>query len=399
MSTAADVNVHLDDDYLREFAEPAGYLDFARVGPVSDVVARTLADGALALRTDPAGALARLQARTEATAASAATLLRAAPHEVAFVTSTSHGLFAAAAALGGDGVVLVPRGEFPSNVHPWLRFQDRGGPRVRWIDEPRLTPELLAGLLDRDVRALTISAVDALTGYRAPLGAFKEVLGPDRLLIVDAMQGLGAVPLDVEAADVLACGGQKWLRSGWGAALLLVRDRIADRLGPGLGGWSGRRDPFAAARRRPYTADGNTTADTTRRPPQEDEPLPGAVAHTMTNPDFLAVAALGAGIDLLLSAGVESVGRTVTRTLGLLLDTVRAAGGDVLLDGLTPDERGGIGSFRLPGTDPAQVHAALAAAGLTTTVRDGWVRLSPHATTPHTTAEPLASALRGVRDR
>ncbi|WP_250562934.1 aminotransferase class V-fold PLP-dependent enzyme [Sphaerisporangium fuscum] len=366
------MNVHIGwEDYLGRFQEPAGYLDFARVGPISRDVAATLTEAADLSR---GAALARFERSTSQAAASAATLLKAAGHEVAFVSSTSHGLFAVAAALPGDGTVLVPRGEFPANTHPWLRFQDRGGPRVRWIDAAPITPDVLAAHLTPEVRALTVSAVDALTGYRAPLGALKEVLGPDRLLIVDAIQGLGAVPIEVEAADVLACGGQKWLRAGWGAALLLVRDHALDRLAAGLGGWSGLRDAFDI----------------------ESGPLPGAVAHTMTNPDHPAVAALGAGIDLLLAAGPDAVGRRVTETLDEMLRVVRAAGAHVLLPELGPAERGGIASFRLPGADPAEAHAALTAAGLVTTLRGGWIRLSPHATTPRETATRLARALSGA---
>ncbi|WP_327085179.1 aminotransferase class V-fold PLP-dependent enzyme [Nonomuraea sp. NBC_01738] len=221
-------------NYLDQFAEPPGYLDFARVGPVSRRVAAGLAESAHRSMTEMPVGVGEPAAR-----AAAARLLRAAEHEVAFVSSTSHGLFAAAGAV--RGTVLVPRGEFPANVYPWLRL----GHDVRWIDAPLVTPDLVAAHLDPSVRALTVSAVDALTGHRPPLGALKELLGPDRVLVVDAIQGLGAVPLEIEAADVLASGGQKWLRAGWGAALLLVRDRVAHLLEPGLGGWPGVLDPLA----------------------------------------------------------------------------------------------------------------------------------------------------------
>ncbi|WP_327583483.1 aminotransferase class V-fold PLP-dependent enzyme [Nonomuraea sp. NBC_00507] len=354
--------------YLSQFREPAGYVDFARIGPPSLAVARTVAQAAELLARDPSAALTRLELEASSARAAAARLLSCAPHEVAFVSSTSHALFAAAAGLGG-GVVLVPRGEFPANVYPWLRFQERGGLRPRWIDSAAITADVLLEHLDDDVLALAVSAVDATTGHRAPLGALKEVLGEDRLLVVDAIQGLGAVPLDVAAADVLACGGQKWLRAGWGAALLLVRDRVADRLAPGLGGWSGVHAPFGARHPMP--------------------PLPGAVAHTPTNPDLSAVAALGAAIDLVLSAGEMNIARQIAHTLASLLDAARTAGAEVLV----PAEPAGIARVRLPGHDPANTHAALGAAGLTTTLRGGWIRLSPHATTPGDAADRLRAAL------
>ncbi|MFE3454777.1 aminotransferase class V-fold PLP-dependent enzyme [Nonomuraea sp. NPDC059194] len=366
--------------YLARFDDLPGYVDFARVGPISHDVAMTLVEAARLSRGEQA--VEALSARAEAVRACAARFLRAAPHEVAFATSTSHALFAAAAAFRpgtpDEGVILVRRGEFPANVYPWLRFQDRGGLRVRWIDAPRVTPENVAAHLTPDVRALTVSAVDALTGHRPPLGALKEVLGPHRVLVVDAIQGLGAVPLELDAADVLASGGQKWLRAGWGAALFLVRDRVADFLFPGLGGWPGVRDPLAS--------------DDHPR-----EPLSGADAHAMTNPDYPAVSCLGAALDLVTAVGVEAIGARIADTLGALLDTARAAGAEIPHDGLSPGERGGIACLRLPGHDPVDVHAALARAGLTTTLRGRWIRLSPHATTPSQAVDRLAEGLRTAR--
>lgn len=420
MPSVLDMNVQIEG-YLARFSEPSGYLDFARIGPTSHDVTTTLIEAARLLRGDSSIALAELELQAAQARTSAARLLRAAEHEVAFVSSTSHGLFAAAAALQcpspnhgsaeGGGVVLVPRGEFPSNVYPWLRFEGRGGLRVRWIDSPRITPDVVAAHLDGDVRALSISAVDALTGYRAPLGALKELLGPDRVLVVDAIQGLGAVPVEVDAADLLVCGGQKWLRAGWGAGLLLVRDRVDDRLTPGLGGWSGVQDPFGTDEdvpvpdspsrglastddlgHGPAGGDGAAHAGGTVIHPRP--PLRGAIAHTLTNPDYPAVAALGVAIDLVHGVGVAEVGRRVAETLETLLDTARSAGAKVLLDDLDAAERGGIGCFRLPGLEPAAVHAALAGAGLVTTLRGGWIRLSPHATTPRETVQRLAFALR-----
>lgn len=390
MRKRGDMNVQLAP-YLGRFDLLPGYLDFARIGPISADVAATLTEAATLARG--ATAPTALEALLPATRAGAARLLHAWEHEIAFLSSTSHALFTTAAALAPTpGVVLVRRGEFPSNVYPWLRFQERGGLQVRWIDAPRVTAEVLAAHLTPDVRALTVSAVDALTGHRAPLGALKELLGPDRVLVVDAIQGLGAVPLEVEAADVLASGGQKWLRAGWGAALLLVRDRVADLLSPTLGGWSGVRNPLEEDPSHdngpPYENPGAPYGQHPRAP------LAGAVAHTMTNPDYPAVAALGTAIDLVLGVGVEAVGARIADVLGALLDTARAAGAEVLQNGV---DRGGIACFRLPGHDPAHVHRALADAGLTTTLRGPWIRLSPHATTPQTAVDRLAEALRATR--
>ncbi|WP_344339544.1 aminotransferase class V-fold PLP-dependent enzyme, partial [Kitasatospora putterlickiae] len=237
-------------DYLAQFAEPAGYLDFARFGPVSEPVRRVLVREADRLHRRGWAALERLDAEADATARTAAKLLGCVPHELAFVSSTSHGLFAAAHAFTrpaapADGTVLVARTDFPGALYPWLRASGNSGLTVRQLNGP-LTVDAVRARLDDRVRAVAVCAVDAATGFRAPLAGIKELIGPDRVLVVDAVQALGAVDFAADAADVLAAGGQKWLRAGWGAALLMVRDRVADRLGPGLGGWSGVLDPLEA---------------------------------------------------------------------------------------------------------------------------------------------------------
>ncbi|MFF2954144.1 aminotransferase class V-fold PLP-dependent enzyme [Kitasatospora sp. NPDC057965] len=370
-------------DYLTQFAEPFGYLDFARFGPVSEPVRRVLVREADRLHRHGWSALDELDAQTAEAARTAGGLLGCAPHEVAFVSSTSHGLFAAAHAFaqspdGADGTVLVVRTDFPGALYPWLRAEENRGLKVRQIDGP-LTVDTVRAHLDDRVRAVAVCAVDAATGFRAPLAGLKELIGPDRVLVVDAVQALGAVELAADAADVLAAGGQKWLRAGWGAAVLMVRDRVAGRLGPGLGGWSGVQDPIEA-------------------PAHPCPPRPGAVAHTLTNPDGPAVAALGTALALVRDAGADRIEARIAEVLGGLLDAARAVGAETDGGPGRPGEPGsGIGRLRLPGVDPAAVHAALAAAGLATTLRSGWIRLSPHASTDALIAVPLAETLDRVR--
>ncbi|MFF2041071.1 aminotransferase class V-fold PLP-dependent enzyme [Kitasatospora sp. NPDC058170] len=380
-------------EYLQQFDEPSGYLDFARFGPVSAQVRDALVGSASAIHHRGWDALADLDAATGECARTAAGLLGCAPHEIAFVGSTSHGMFAAAHAFGAHtptahtptgrpsrapgttapGTVLASRADFPGALYPWLRAAGNGGLAVRLMDGP-VTADAVRAHLDEGVRAVSVCAVDAATGFRAPLAAIKEVIGPQRVLVVDAVQALGAVDLEADAADVLASGGQKWLRAGWGAALLLVRDRVADRLDPGLGGWSGVLDPIEA--------------------PDHPRPArPGAVAHTLTNPDGPAVAALGAGLALVRNTGIERIAALIDGALDALLDAARAVGAR------TPGATGsGIARFRLPGADPQAVHDALTRAGLATTLRGGWIRLSPHASTdPKTAAARLSEALHAAR--
>ncbi|MEY9872828.1 selenocysteine lyase/cysteine desulfurase [Streptacidiphilus sp. MAP12-33] len=361
--------------YLAQFQEPAGYLDFGRFGPISAAAAEALGDAVGLMAGHGWGALEALDAAAVRAARSAGRLLGAREEEVAFVGSTSHGMFAAAFGfVGRGGSVLVGRRDFPAAVYPWLRAEECGGPAVRLLDGPA-TVDAVRARLTPDVRAVSVCAVDGVTGFRAPLAELKELIGPDRVLVVDAVQALGAVPVAADAADVLVCGGQKWLRAGWGAALLLVRERAREQLRPGLGGWSGVVDPLGGFDH--------------PRPP-----LPGARAHTLTNPDGPAVAALGAGLRLVLDVGVDRIHALIEGVLGELGEAARSTG--LRWDRGQPAAGSGVGAgsgfarIAMPGVDPAVLHAALRDAGLTTTLRGEWIRLSPHAST--TVRSPDAAA-------
>ena len=101
-----------------------------------------------------------------------------------------------------------------------------------------VTPDVVREALTDDTRALAVSLVDFRTGYRADLTALREVIG-DRLLIVDAIQGFGAVEADYAAADVVCGNGYKWLRAGRGTGFAWFGERALERIAPVLSGFAG----------------------------------------------------------------------------------------------------------------------------------------------------------------
>jgi selenocysteine lyase/cysteine desulfurase len=111
----------------------------------------------------------------------------------------------------------------------------------------RIDPEDLFSLIDSRTRMLALSWVQYASGFRsdlARLGRACRELGI--LFVVDVIQGLGALPLDVEAdfIDVAAASAHKWLLGPEGIALLYVSDRVVERLRPVRSGWRSMRDPF-----------------------------------------------------------------------------------------------------------------------------------------------------------
>ncbi|MCZ2821230.1 aminotransferase class V-fold PLP-dependent enzyme [Modestobacter sp. VKM Ac-2977] len=354
--------------YLSAFAEEEGYLDFARVGPPSRAVVEAGTAALAAVSAAGLGTVDELMGAEGRALAAASRLLGFPPGNVAYSPSTSAGLFQAAFAVRGP--VLVSPAEFPANLYPWWRAESAGRLDVVPLPAGPVTPDVVRAA--PDAAALVVSAVDFATGFRADLPGLREVLG-ERLLVVDAIQGLGAVDVDWTAADVLVAGGQKWLRSGWSTGVVAVSDRALERLDPLLAGWTAVQDAT--------DYDG------------EEHPLAaGAARFGTTNTSPVAQACLAAGLELLESAGVGSVAGRIAARVEELLELLDRRG-VVVTSSREPAERAGIVAFRVPGVDGAELHAALGRAGVTCTRHGERVRLSVHATTTPAALQRVDDAL------
>ena len=370
--------------YAEHFIEPDGYLDHGRFGPPSaDVVETTTAlltqsthctahtvDELMGEELRARQAAARLLGLSGANAAGT--------DRIALLPNTSTGLFHAALGLP-RGDVLVPAYEFPSNLYPWRRAAALG--RVQPVPLAtdryrRITPELVRAALTADTVAVSLSAVDSRTGFRADLAGIRQVIGPDRLLIVDAIQGLGATVLPWTVADLLVTGGQKWLRAGWSTGFLYASDLALERLEPTLTGWTGVTDPTL------YDGLDHPLLDTAQR-------------FSITNLSPVAAGALARALELVERAGMGRIAAHIAQRTDELIDTVRSAGGRVLSP-TAEHERAGIVSFTVPSTDPALVGKALEEHGVTATLHPDQIRLCAHASTTLATVDLVHRALRSL---
>lgn len=352
--------------YREESDAEEGYLDFASFGPLlrGTAAARREADEITTTHAHDVGRLADTQ-RDLLDALAALTGFPA--RDIAFSPNTSLALFQAAFAAPA-GTVLVSPFDFPANVEPWLRAQEMlEGHGVTWLSDPDgprapATPALVASRLTKSTRVVSVSAVDYATGDVVDLAGIREVIG-ERLLIVDAIQGMGVADLPWQCADVVCAGGQKWLRGGWSTGFLACSQRALDQLGSGLSGWSGMAgsdDPRALQ---------------THRSPQ-----PGAGRFSVTAPDLVALHGFHAAIRAIMHVGPHTIYRHVaelsTRLRSELVGIhAQVSGADAGIG------RSGITSFTVPGVAPARIVSALRGEGLYASERAGCVRVSVHAST------------------
>lgn len=290
----------------------------------------------------------------------AAQLLGAERDEIAIVKNTSEGIATVAIGLdwrAGDKVVAFQE-EFPANYFPWKRLENRGV-RVEWLSVTDPLDRIDEAA--RGARLLAISFVQYLSGYRADLQAIGEICHRQgAIFFVDAIQGLGAFPLDVNAChiDALAADGHKWLLGPEGCGILYIRRELQDRVDPVEFGWTNVAHYADYASR-----------DMSLRP--------DAGRYECGTLNTIGCFGLRAAMEFLLEVGVERIAPHVQALGDRIADGARQKGCEVL--GVrTPANGAGIVSFRHPEVDARAIVHRLKERGIIAAPRQGWLRTSPH---------------------
>ena len=290
-----------------------------------------------------------------------ASLIGADPDEVVITDCTGAGSNLAVEILDefpGSNVVFDTL-TYPSSVYPWMlkgrevecRFVKPRGGMVHMDD--------LAGAIDDQTIALSVSHVCHMTGFRHDLDAL-GTLAHDHgaALVVDAMQSAGAVEIDVHRSGVhfLACGAMKWLLGAAGVGFLYVDRRFLDQLPPraGLAGFE---------------------YDYPSWPDFELVPKPGADRLRLGAPSLLGLAATVPGLEILGEVGMRQVEEYVLDLSGYCIDELLSRGLD-LFTLPDPDKRAGIVAVRME--NPGPVCDLMRERGV-----DGWhyadmLRVDPH---------------------
>lgn len=363
------------DDYLATFDSEPGYLNWAAFGPLSPSVREEVFADADLLGSGRPSSLALVAERVDQAQAIVAELLGADAADVTVQPSSTQGL--AHALYGLSGTVIASTAEFPSVSLTLERAAavSQGAVIPRWLttDDGRVTADAVAEALDDDVTAVAVSHVDFRTGYRADLAALRDVIGPDRLLIVDAVRSFGIVDEDFSVADVVVGHGYKWLRAGRGTAFAWFAPRARERIVPVLSGITGA------------TGEGL---------PVDDRPAPAASARafTVSGADTLAAGRLAVGARTVHDAGVGEIEARIAAHVDAIIEIADRHG---IAVNSPREHRQRAGIVALAPAEPARLAAALANAGVVATARGAAVRVAPHAGTDAETIRMLDDALAG----
>jgi len=298
-----------------------------------------------------------------------AKLLNCQPDEVSLVGPTSLGLSFVASGLEfrrGDNV-LIYHDDYPSNVYPWMALAAKGV-QVRLLNTRSLGAIRavdVMGQVDENTKLVALASCHFISGQRLEYEKIGKFLHEQRVLFcLDAIQTLGAFPIDAKYVDFLAADAHKWMLGPCGAGVFYVKSDLQPRLNPPVYGWHNVRNPNFVAQ------------DTI-------EYRSGAAKFEAGTHNLVGLIGLLTAMELALEIGVENIAAELVRKRAWFVPALQAKGYSVLNAEAKPEYAGGITSAFIPGKDLTAVQQKLSEAGVVASLRvdrkgQNYLRFSPH---------------------
>ncbi|MFM8573200.1 MAG: aminotransferase class V-fold PLP-dependent enzyme [Pirellula sp.] len=374
--------------------EKWAYFDHAAVGPLPGKTAAAISKFAQEASIDGDFHWPNWSGQASELRNLGARLLGATTDEIALVPNTTLGIQTIALAFpwkAGDSVVL-PSNEFPSNQLPWLALRTRGI-EVRLVDpEPDGSIDLakIDRAIDSTTRLVSLSWVGYSTGHRVNLeDVCKIAHAKGAEVLVDAIQGMGVFPLDVQQVpiDYAAADGHKWMMGPEGAGLLYIRRSRLEKLQPVLSGWNSLQASHE------FVCDGKSFK-------------PSASRYEGGSANHVGLIGLCTSLGLLMEFGCND---PQSGFASRVLETAQFARQELLSAGAQlawpePSEpfaldghASGIVSFHVPGKDPQEVRRRLISSGVILSVRHGALRIAVHAYNDTSDIERLVQVIRDLK--
>jgi selenocysteine lyase/cysteine desulfurase len=361
------------------------FFDHAAVAPLTGRARQAMTDWAADMTDNGLVHEPRWLQRVEEVRRHFGRLLNTDPLDVAFIKNTSEGIGIVAEGLpwrAGDNVVTAAE-EYPSNIYPWLNLANRGV-EVRRVESrgPRLELDDIRTAIDGRTRLVTLSFVEFASGFCNDLDALGALCREKGVLFfVDAIQGLGVLPLDLQRTpiDFLAADGHKWLLGPEGAGIFCIRRDRVDQLHAVGVGWNsvvGCRD--------------FSRIDFTLKP--------HAGRWESGTLNVAGITALGASLELLLDIGIPAIAERVFYLTDYLAEQAKRAGLEIF-SSRQPEDRSGIVSLSAPGADVRQLVRRCRAEGIVINQRAGRIRVSPHCYNSTNEIDRLVTLLSGAESQ
>ena len=294
-----------------------------------------------------------------------ASLLNANPADIAGGSSATELMSSVAWA------VMPPKGTniiscdvvHPSSIYPWVRVARHTGAKVIFAKNTNgyIPPERLYDLIDKSTSIVCISHVEYSGGQIYDLKKLAEKAhAVGALLVVDATQSAGAVPINVRAmgVDVLVSGSYKWLTGPFGVAVLYLAPHLQKKLNPGLVGWRSHRDMWD------FDSTRLVYADTAKK-------------FEFSTMSYGNVIGLTKAMEYLLKLGIKEIQEFNMFLADLLIEGFKKRGAEIISPE-KKEERSSIVSIRFPRRRSSEIARHLNANNIIISQRKDFLRFSPH---------------------
>lgn len=190
-----------------------------------------------------------------------AKLLKGKADNVALVPAVSYGVETAVLnlPLKAGQKILMPEGEFPSNVYPWQRVCTEVGAEIVFV--PRSPnydwTEAFIAAIDFQTAIVSVPQTDWSDGSHFDLARISaKAKSVGAALIVDISQSFGVSPIDINSfdPDFLFSVGYKWQLGPYGVSYMYVADRHLNGQ-PLENNWVNRRSSEDFTRLTEYTGE------------------------------------------------------------------------------------------------------------------------------------------------
>lgn len=298
----------------------------------------------------------------QATRLNLARMINALPEQIAFIQNTSQGFNILVNGLSWqpDDEIILTDYEFPSNIYPFMNTE-RFGVKMRYVPnrDGQIFLEDIEKLINEHTKLLSISFVEFSNGFRNDLAEIGKLCkAHDILFSVDGIQGVGALPMDVQAfqIDFLSNGGHKWLMGPMGAGFMYIEKKLFDKLQPSDTGWLAVEDAWNF-----YDYRLDLLSDARR--------------FEYATANFLGLSGLSASVELLREAGMDNIQKHLIGMGEKLVNSLQEAG---LVFRGSKDKNYWSGIFSFSGNQMEKLYEYLLTKDIVCSLRNGMLRVSPH---------------------
>ena len=310
-----------------------------------------------------------------------AALVSAKPTDIAVASSATEQLASLAWA------IMPPKGSkilssdivFPTTVYPFSRVARHTGAVIEFVEGENgyLDPEKLLDSIDHETSVVCLSHVEFGSGQRYDIKTFADTCHQyGALLIVDATQSAGAVPINApeSGADAIICGGYKWLCGPFGVSVMYVAPDLQSSLDPGLIGFRSNKDIWK------LDLESQDYPDTAHR-------------FEFSTMAYGCAKGLAESVNYLNRLGVDNIFEHNLQLTDRIIASLDEVGVEIFSPGNQP-ERTSIVSARCPDIDSKMIVQSLNKENIIISPRRDFFRFSPHL---YNTAEDIDIAIDAIQ--